>query len=112
MCLANGTVARYCQLKGLAYLNEGFVDRRYLDSGKLQPRAQANSVLHQTFEVLAQVKSIVTEQRVVTASGNLLSLKVDSLCLHGDHPDAINIAKGIRQLLDINDTEHAMGMDN
>ena len=69
-------------------------------------------MLYQTSDVLAQVKGMVTEQQVITASGKFLSLTVDSLCLHGDHPEALDIAKGIRQLLDIHNTERAIGIDH
>lgn len=83
---------------GISVLFEAFADRRYTDDGKLTPRSQAGAVLHEN-EMLAQVQQLVKDGTVTTASGNILPLQADTLCVHGDNPAAIAQVKQIRELL-------------
>jgi 5-oxoprolinase (ATP-hydrolysing) subunit A len=78
---------------------EAFADRRYEDSGLLMPRSKPEACLDPT-EALAQVKSIISDQCIVTASGHKLSVPIQTLCVHGDNPEAVDLAKDIHALLD------------
>ena len=86
------------QSLGLALLFEVFADRRYLPDGALMPRSQPGAVLEQA-EALQQVQELLRSQQVRCSDGSLLRLRADTLCLHGDHPDAATSAARIRSLL-------------
>lgn len=84
---------------GLELLFEAFADRRYRDDGRLLPRTAPDAVLDAE-QTLAQVKSLLEHGQVVTDGGNMLGLAADSLCVHGDNPEAIRMVRHIRDLLD------------
>jgi UPF0271 protein len=83
---------------GVELLFEVFADRRYTDAGLLMPRSQESALLNKA-DMLAQVKLIVAEQKIITAGGLVLQLPMDSLCVHGDNPTAIEQIKHIRSLV-------------
>lgn len=78
---------------------EAFADRRYLDDGRLMPRQQEGAVLDEA-QMLKQVEGLVNDGTVVTASGKTLVLKLDTLCIHGDTPEAIQVISKIRRLVE------------
>ncbi|CAA0084253.1 Uncharacterised protein [BD1-7 clade bacterium] len=83
---------------GVAVLFEAFADRAYTDEGLLVPRNQPNAV-HDHAGMLKQAQDLIQEGYICSVSGKVLTLKVDTLCVHGDSPDAIEGVKAIRALL-------------
>lgn len=79
---------------------EGFADRTYLPDGALTPRGRPGAVLTDPGAVAAQARSIATDQRVRTADGSWVDLPVRSLCLHGDTPGAVDLARIVRSDLE------------
>lgn len=82
---------------GISLLFEAFSDRRYTESGFLMSRKEPQAVLNQE-EMIQQVKSLVSSGDVVCASGKKINLQADSLCVHGDNEQAINVIKELKQL--------------
>jgi UPF0271 protein len=72
---------------GLRYVREGFPDRGYRDDGRLVPRGEPGALLEGLEAVEAQALRLVGQG-------------FDSLCLHGDSPDAVAMAEAIRSALD------------
>ncbi|AXK46364.1 LamB/YcsF family protein [Brachybacterium saurashtrense] len=85
---------------GLEVVLEGFADRAYLPDGTLTPRRVPGAVLTEASAVTAQALAIATEQRVRTADGEWIPLPVRSLCLHGDTPGAVSLARTVRAALE------------
>ncbi|WP_394223987.1 5-oxoprolinase subunit PxpA [Alteromonas gracilis] len=83
---------------GLPLFFEAFSDRRYTDEGLLQSRTIKGSVLNEN-EALLQAKQLCSAGTVTTASGKTLQIEADSLCVHGDTKNAVNIARKIRTFL-------------
>lgn len=83
---------------GLAVAAEGFVDRAYQADGRLVPRTEAHAVLHDESTVLARAHALVHDGTVVAANGTMLHLHIDTLCLHGDTPDALRLAHALRTM--------------
>ena len=79
-------------------LSEAFADRCYDDDGKLLSRAKIGAV-HNKEKMLAQVKQLKEQGCVTTISGNILSLKADSLCVHGDNIEGVQAISAIRELI-------------
>ena len=88
---------------GLKIAHEVFGDRAYRADGSLLPRNQAHACFEQIDDVRNQVKRMVQKREVQAISGEFLSLHVDTICLHGDGPHALEFAKAIRELLDLLD---------
>jgi len=88
---------------GLKTAHEVFGDRAYQSDGSLVPRNQANACLEDIEEVKKQVKRMVQKQEVQSSSGEIIHLHVDTICIHGDGPHALEYAKAIRQLMDLLD---------
>ncbi len=93
--LAGSQLLVAAQRHGLRPLAEAFADRAYATDGSLLPRGQPGAVLHETEAVLAQVRELVLHQRVRCAAG-WLPLQADTLCLHGDGPAALELARALR----------------
>jgi 5-oxoprolinase (ATP-hydrolysing) subunit A len=71
----------------LRFLAEGFADRRYRPDGSLVPRTEPNSTIHDVQESVEQVKLLISK------------LSVSTICLHGDHPEALLFAQELRSQL-------------
>ncbi len=86
---------------GLKTAHEVFADRRYQKDGSLVPRNQPKACLEKVEDVLTQVNRMLTSKEVQAISGEIIPLQVDTICLHGDGPHALEFAKAIRELLDL-----------
>lgn len=73
---------------GLKTANEVFADRTYQPDGTLTPRSHPQALHQSTTDVVKQVAQLVKEKCVTTLTGEIISLKVDTICIHGDMPDA------------------------
>ncbi len=78
---------------------EGFLDRRYLSDGNLATRDMVQSVITDVEAVLTQLSQWLKNRKVDTLDGGQLKLDVDTLCLHGDNPNAFEIARAVRDKL-------------
>jgi len=84
---------------GLATAAEAFADRTYQPDGFLTPRSMPNA-LHSNKEVVVkQVLQMAKEQTVTTTTGTAVSLKADTICIHGDGEYAVLFAKAIHTAL-------------
>jgi len=95
--LTGACLQQACLAHKQPFLREGFMDRRYKDTGQLTPRSQEGAVLQQPQDVLQQAKQLLRQQPVHTDSGNQLQLEVDSICLHGDTSGALTLARSLKQ---------------
>lgn len=84
---------------GLRVAREGFADRAYEADGTLRSRRMPNAVHTDPAVAAAQAVSIARDARVTAADGSALALEVDTLCIHGDTPGAVAIARAVRAAL-------------
>jgi UPF0271 protein len=85
---------------GLRAAGEAFADRRYLPDGTLMPRSQPGSVLHDAAEAADQALRIARDGSIVAADGSRIRVDAETLCLHGDTPGAVAIARAVRRRLE------------
>ena len=85
---------------GLRVAHEAFADRRYEPDGSLTPRREAEAVIHDVDTAVAQALRIATKGTVATRGGGTLALRADTICVHGDRPDAAEFARHLRQTLE------------
>ncbi|CEO38762.1 5-oxoprolinase subunit PxpA [Photobacterium kishitanii] len=77
---------------------EAFADRAYLASGMLVPRNQPNAVLNTVTAVQQQMQQLL-QGKVRTQAGDWLLLEVDSVCVHSDTPQAVQLVKVLATLI-------------
>jgi UPF0271 protein len=97
--LAGSELPRAGERLGLAVAQEAFADRRYLADGSLVPRDVAGAVIDDIDASLAQALAIANGEAIPTRDGGTLSLRADTLCVHGDHPDAALRARRLHAAL-------------
>lgn len=85
---------------GLHVVAEAFADRGYQRDGTLVPRGSAGSVIHDPEAAAARAIRLVGEHLVDAADGTTIRVEADTLCIHGDTPDAVTIAAAIRRALE------------
>ena len=81
---------------GLPTATEAFADRGYRSDGTLVPRGEPGDLLHDPAEIAARVVGLVGEGRVTTVDGGVVDVRADSVCVHGDTPGAVAIARAVR----------------
>ena len=85
--------------KGVTLLFEAFADRAYTPQGKLVSRTEPGAVLTKTSAIVNQVVRLAQTGEIVANDGSVLTLKVDTVCVHGDNLEAIAGIKAIKQAL-------------
>jgi UPF0271 protein len=89
----------WAQRAGIAVLEEGFADRAYTADGALLERQEPGSVYGEPARAAAQALGLAERGTVAASDGTTLRLAVDTLCLHGDSPNALAMARAVRQAL-------------
>jgi UPF0271 protein len=83
----------------LRTVSEIFADRGYTERGLLLPRGQQGALLHDPAEIAARVLAMVSEGALISATGHRIPALIQSICVHGDTPNAVAIAKAVRDKL-------------
>ena len=78
---------------------EAFADRAYRPDGQLVPRREPGALLEDPAAIADRVLTMVTSGTVTAADGSTVSLDVESVCVHGDSPGAVQIATAVRDRL-------------
>ncbi len=78
---------------------EAFADRAYLPDGQLVSRREPGAVLDDAAAIADRVVAMVTSGQVTAIDGSQLSVTVESVCVHGDSPGAVQIATAVRDQL-------------
>jgi UPF0271 protein len=82
---------------GLRTASEAFADRAYNADGSLVSRQQSGAVIHDPQIVVQRALRMVTKGTVEAVDGTIVSLRADTICVHGDTPDAALLAARIRE---------------
>ncbi|MEU0457036.1 MULTISPECIES: 5-oxoprolinase subunit PxpA [unclassified Streptomyces] len=84
---------------GLPVVTEAFADRAYTDAGTLVPRSQEGAVVTDPEAVVERSLGLARSGEVVSRSGTRIGVRARSLCLHGDTPGAVELARRVRERL-------------
>ena len=84
---------------GLRFIREGFADRGYGADGWILPRGEPGALLEDPTVAAEQALRMVRNGEVMTPEGTPVAVAVDSLCIHGDTPRAVEIARAVRAAL-------------
>ena len=100
MGLPGSVVLRLAREAGLRTAHEAFADRAYTPEGHLVPRGRPGAVLHDPEEIARRCIAMATGEPVTDVNGDRLTLTPDSICVHGDTPGAVEIARRVREALE------------
>ncbi len=84
---------------GLRFAAEAFVDRAYDASGRLVSRSRPGAVIADPAAAAAAALRLARDRTVVTLDGREIAVEADTLCLHGDNPQALDVARAVREAL-------------
>lgn len=94
--LPNSELTRAGEAAGLRVAAEGFADRSYEPDGSLTPRSRPGSVIHDADAVVERAVRMAVDGRVAATDGSVISMRIDTLCVHGDTPGADTLARLLR----------------
>ena len=97
--LAGSQLVRAAQDLGLRAAHEVFADRTYQDDGSLTPRNQPGAMIEDADTAVAQVLRMVREGVVRSTGGRDVPVQADTLCIHGDQPNALVFARVLHDAL-------------
>ncbi len=78
---------------------EGFADRGYTADGTLVPRRDPGALVHDPAQVAARAVRMAAEGLVEAVDGTVVPVAVESVCVHGDTPGAVELARAVRAAL-------------
>ncbi|MEU4621087.1 5-oxoprolinase subunit PxpA [Actinoplanes sp. NPDC023801] len=96
LCQPGSVLAVRAAEAGLTVIGEGFADRGYLPDGRLVPRSRPDALVHDPDEVVARVVRMAVDGEVVAVDGTVTPCPVRSVCVHGDTPGAVLLARAVR----------------
>lgn len=100
LALAGSEMVKAAQSVGLKVAQEVFADRAYNPDSTLVRRGQPGAVIHDPEAAIPRVVRMVTEGKVQAITGEDIPIRADSICVHGDNPEAIELVKRIRSALE------------
>jgi len=102
VCMPGLLMEKASESVGVRVAREFFADRAYEDDGTLASRKKPGSVLHDPDAAAERVLRTLQEKALVTASGKRIPMEIDTICVHGDEPSAVAMARAVRTKLEAN----------
>lgn len=90
---------RQAERAGLTTVHEAFADRAYTPEGTLVSRREPGAMLHDVDQVARRCVAMAQGEAIEDVAGGSLTLKPDSICVHGDTPGAVDIARAVSRAL-------------
>lgn len=100
VALAGSEMEKAGHRLGLQVAREGYADRQYEEDGNLAARSIPGTVYRDPAQALEQALRIIDRGEVIARSGKVIKVEADTICVHGDEPSAVEVAKAIRTGLD------------
>jgi UPF0271 protein len=100
LTLPGSVAAQAAAEAGLRAAAEAFADRAYTAEGTLMSRREPGSVLSDPAVVTERAVTMATRGRVLSADGREVTLRAESICVHGDTPGAVELARSVRHGLE------------
>ena len=90
---------------GLEFVSEAFVDRAYEADGTLVSRSEPGAVHSEIAVVTTQAAGLAKDGRVTARNGDVIEVRADTLCIHGDTPGAASVARAVHDVLESHGVE-------
>ncbi|AZV43899.1 5-oxoprolinase subunit PxpA [Peribacillus asahii] len=101
--LSGSELVRAGQAIGLQTASEVFADRTYQQDGSLTSRNEKNALIENDDDAVAQVIRMVKEGKVLSQQGTDVTLKADTICIHGDGAHALSFAQHVKKSLELSE---------
>jgi UPF0271 protein len=100
VALAGSELVELARSEGLPCIAEAFADRAYTPQGTLVSRREPGAVLHDPERVAQRMLRLVQEGTLEAIDGSITRIQADSICVHGDSPAAVEMARELRRVLE------------
>jgi UPF0271 protein len=100
VALAGSQMEKAARTLGLRLAREGYADRQYEDDGNLSPRSIPGTVYKDPERALTQCLSMARDGHLISRQGNRVPVQVETICVHGDEPTAVALARHVRKGLE------------
>ena len=100
VALAGSPLVRWAQDAGLRVIAEAFAHRAYTPQGALVSRREKGAVLHDSALVAQRMLRLVRDGVIQAIDGSLARVQAQSICVHGDSPGAVEMARAVRMALE------------
>ena len=100
LALDGSAQVRAARAVGQSVELEAYADRAYQPNGLLAPRSQEGAVLHDPSLIAERCLRLATQGEIVAIDGTVLKVGARSICIHGDNPEAVAIARQVRRALE------------
>jgi len=100
VALAGSPLIEWARAAGLRVVAEAFADRAYEPDGSLVSRRKPGAVLHDPQEVAARMLRLAQQGVVTAVDGSTVRIEAESVCVHGDSPGAVEMARQVRLRLE------------
>lgn len=100
LAIDNSAQVEVAQTMGFPVVREAYADRAYLASGLLMPRSEEGAVIHDAGYIAERAVRLAETGEIVAADGTVIQTDAKSLCIHGDNPGAVAIARRVREALE------------
>jgi UPF0271 protein len=100
LAIDNSAQVAVAERLGFPVIREAYADRSYQPNGLLVPRSEPDAVLHDTDAIAERAVRLAQDGEIVAADGTIIRTEARSLCIHGDTPDAVGIARRVREALE------------
>lgn len=97
---AGSDLIKQAQAVHVKAANEAFADRTYTPEGWLVSRSEPGALITDPQEALVRVKRLLRDHEIIAIDGSLIDVRADSLCIHGDTPGAVVLARRLRAAID------------
>ena len=96
---AESLLGQMLEDKDIPFIPEAFIDRTYKEDLTLVDRSEEGSVLISVEEQINQARSIVCDEKITSNNNKILNLKAETLCIHGDSPNSLEVAEALTNML-------------
>ena len=96
---AESLLGQMLEDKDIPFIPEAFIDRTYKEDLTLVDRSEEGSVLISVEEQINQARSIVCDEKIMSNNNKILNLKAETLCIHGDSPNSLEVAEALTNML-------------
>jgi UPF0271 protein len=107
LALSGSEMINAAQNTGLKVAREAFADRAYEEDGSLVARTKEGAMITDEGTAIKRVIRMIKENKVTAINGEDISIKVDSICVHGDGAKALEFVKRIKSSLEAENIEIA-----
>lgn len=100
LAIDNSAQVEVAETMGFPVVREAYADRAYLANGLLLPRSEPGAVIHDAGFIAERAVRLAETGEIIAADGTVIQTDAKSLCIHGDNPEAVEIARQIRAALE------------